>query len=150
MLALYLKFVILEKELRECTLRTGFVLKVCDFAAGAAGLCSAYRFGSWSCMVGVQKLEGFCFFGMPARPSVFAFLAFPDDASWSLAIVSWFARLLSESRGRGFDPRLVRGSSGCKIGNFKYKSSTRSRVPRDPLRGSAWSCGNVLRVLLCT
>ena len=47
-------------------------------------------------------------------------------SNWSLAIVSRFARLLSESRGRGFDPRLVRGSSGCKIGNFKYKSSTRS------------------------
>ena len=31
-------------------------------------------------------------------------------ANWSLEVVAWFARLLSESRGRGFDPRLVGGS----------------------------------------
>ena len=29
-----------------------------------------------------------------------------------LEVVSWFARLLSQSRGRGFDSPLVRGSSG--------------------------------------
>ena len=31
-------------------------------------------------------------------------------ANWSLEVVAWFARLLSESHGRGFDPRLARGS----------------------------------------
>ena len=31
-------------------------------------------------------------------------------AKRSLEVVAWFARLLSESRGRGVDPRLVRGS----------------------------------------
>ena len=43
-----------------------------------------------------------------------------------LEVVSWFARLLSQSRGRGFDSPLVRGSSGLKIATFKYKRSTRS------------------------
>ena len=33
-------------------------------------------------------------------------------AKWPLEVVSWFARLLSQSRGRGFDSPLVRGSSG--------------------------------------
>ena len=37
-----------------------------------------------------------------------------------------FVRLLSQSRGRGFDSPLVRGSSGLKIAAFKYKRSTRS------------------------
>ena len=36
------------------------------------------------------------------------------------------ARLLSQSRGLGFDSPLVRGSSGLKIAAFKYKRSTRS------------------------
>ena len=43
-----------------------------------------------------------------------------------LEVVSWFARLLSQSRGRGFDSLLVCGSSGLKIAAFKYKRSTRS------------------------
>ena len=43
-----------------------------------------------------------------------------------LEVVSWFALLLSQSRGRGFDSPLVRGSSGLKIAAFKYKRSTRS------------------------
>ena len=43
-----------------------------------------------------------------------------------LEVVSWFARLLSQSRGLGFDSPLVRGSSGLKIAAFKYKRSTRS------------------------
>ena len=43
-----------------------------------------------------------------------------------LEVVSWFARLLSQSRGRGFDSSLVRGSSGLKIAASKYKRSTRS------------------------
>ena len=43
-----------------------------------------------------------------------------------LEVVSWFARLLSQSRGRGFEFPLVRGSSGLKIAAFKYKRSTRS------------------------
>ena len=63
-------------------------------------------------------------------------------AKWSLEVVARFARLLSESRGRGVDPRLVRGSfsrqkshllsanvvcsSGWRIATFKYNCSTRS------------------------
>ena len=47
-----------------------------------------------------------------------------------LEVVSWFARLLSQSRGRGLDSPLVRGSSGWKIATFKYKSSTRSTPPQ--------------------
>ena len=43
-----------------------------------------------------------------------------------LEVVSWCARLLSQSRGPGFDSPLVRGSSGLKIAAFKYKRSTRS------------------------
>ena len=39
---LYLKVVIFQPELRECAPRTTFVLKSCDFPAGAAGMCSAY------------------------------------------------------------------------------------------------------------
>ena len=42
-----------------------------------------------------------------------------------LEVVSWCARLLSQSRGPGFDSPLVRGSSGLKIAAFKYKRSTR-------------------------
>ena len=45
-------------------------------------------------------------------------------AKWPLEVVSWFARLLSQSRGRGFDSPLVRGSSGLKIAAFKNKRST--------------------------
>ena len=37
-------------------------------------------------------------------------------------VVSWFARLLSQSRGRGLDSPLVRGSSSWKIETFKYES----------------------------
>ena len=41
-ICLYLKVVIFQPELRECAPRTTFVLKSCDFPAGAAGMCSAY------------------------------------------------------------------------------------------------------------
>ena len=41
-------------------------------------------------------------------------------AKWPLEVVSWFARLLSQSRGRGFDSPLFRGSSSWKIATFKY------------------------------
>ena len=51
-------------------------------------------------------------------------------AKRALEVVSWFARLLSQSRGRGFDSPLVRGSSGLKIAAFKYKLSTRSVLPQ--------------------
>ena len=44
---------------------------------------------------------------------------------WRRAIFL-LAKLLSESRGRGFDSPLVRGSSGLKIAASKYKRSTRS------------------------
>ena len=47
-------------------------------------------------------------------------------AKWPLEVVSWLARLLSQSRGRGFDSPLVRSSSGLKIAAFTYKRSTRS------------------------
>ena len=50
------------------------------------------------------------------------FEAFFWFANRSLAIVSWFARLFSESGDRGFDPRLIRDNSDCKI-DFKYKNS---------------------------
>ena len=39
-------------------------------------------------------------------------------AKWPLEVVSWFARLLSQSRGRGFEFPLVRGSSSLKIAAF--------------------------------
>ena len=52
-------------------------------------------------------------------------------AKWPLEVVSWFARLLSQSRGRGFDSPLVRASSGLKIAAFKYtRSSVRSVLPQ--------------------
>ena len=63
-----------------------------------------------------------------------------------LEVVSWFARLLSQSRGRGFDSpwsaaapaclstNVVRGacscSSGWKIVTFKYRRSVRSVLPQ--------------------
>ena len=43
-----------------------------------------------------------------------------------LEVVSWCARLLSQSRGPRFDSPLVRGSSGLRIATFKYKRSARS------------------------
>ena len=50
-----------------------------------------------------------------------------------LEVVSWFARLLSQSRGRGFDSPLVRGSSGLKIAAFKYKRRNYAeRAPAAP------------------
>ena len=52
-------------------------------------------------------------------------------AKWPLEVVSWFARLLSPSRGCGFDSPLVRGSSGLKI---EYAARGCRRGPR---RGSA-------------
>ena len=45
-------------------------------------------------------------------------------SKWPLEVVSWLARL--QSRGRGLDSPLVRGSSGLKIAAFKYRRSTRS------------------------
>ena len=47
-----------------------------------------------------------------------------------LEVVSWFARLLSQSHGRGLDSPLVRGSSGSKIAASKYKRSARSVPPQ--------------------
>ena len=57
-----------------------------------------------------------------------------------LEVVSWFARLLSQSRGRGFDSPLVRGSSGLKIAAFEYKRGTRSALlqPRLENRNFSW------------
>ena len=51
-------------------------------------------------------------------------------AKRSLEVVLWFARLLSQSHGRGLDFPLVRGSSGTKIAASKYKRSTRSVLPQ--------------------
>ena len=45
-------------------------------------------------VVEVQKLEVFCDFCC---------------SNWSSGVVSWFARLLPEPAGRGFDSSLVRG-----------------------------------------
>ena len=70
-------------------------------------------------MVDVQKLRVFSILNMLARPSakivrVEALSLWRRAnlllAKWSLEVVAWFARLLSESRGRGVDPRLVRRS----------------------------------------
>ena len=47
-----------------------------------------------------------------------------------LEVISWFARLLSQSRGRLTDSPLVRGSSGLKIATFKYKRNTYKRSMR--------------------
>ena len=57
-----------------------------------------------------------------------------------LEVVSWFARLLSQSRGRGFDSPLVRGSSGSNIAAFKRKRSTRSgwKIATFKYRRSTW------------
>ena len=49
-------------------------------------------------------------------------------AKWPLEVVSWLARLLSQSRSRGFDSSLVRGSSSWKIATFKNESSRRSTL----------------------
>ena len=68
-------------------------------------------------------------------------------AKWPLEVVSWFARLLSQSRGRRFDSPLVRGSSGLKIAAFKYKRSTRS-VLLQLQRALAQS--NLHRALACS
>ena len=45
-------------------------------------------------------------------------------SAWPFKVVSCFAR--PQSRSRGFDSPLVRGSSGLKVAAFKYKRSTRS------------------------
>ena len=73
---------------------------------------------------------------LAAAPCGFVFLRVEALSLWRralfllakrpLKVVSWFARLLSQSRGCGFDSPLVRGSSGLKIAAFKYKRSTRS------------------------
>ena len=49
-------------------------------------------------------------------------------AKWPLEVVSWFARLLSQSRVRGFDSPLVRGSSSWKIATLECESSRRSTL----------------------
>ena len=84
-------------------------------------------------VVEVQKLSDFLrFYASRARPSagivrVEALSLWRRAlAKWPLEVVSWLARLLSQSRGRGFDSPLVRGSSGLKIAAFKYKRSTQS------------------------
>ena len=46
-------------------------------------------------------------------------------ANWSLEIVAWFARVLSESRGRGFDPCLVRGSLSRQKSDFSRANVVR-------------------------
>ena len=54
-------------------------------------------------------------------------------AKWPLEVVSWFARLLSQSRGRGFDSPLVRGSSGsskeavvCGVYSWRFRPENRN------------------------
>ena len=58
----------------------------CDFYGARATLCGNRRGGG--------KLEVFCDFCC---------------SNWSSGVVSWFARLLPEPAGRGFDSSLVRG-----------------------------------------
>ena len=65
----------------------------CDFCGASATLCGAQPSAGIG-VVEVQKLEVFCnFYG----------------SNWSSGVVSWFARLLPEPAGRGFDSSLVRG-----------------------------------------
>ena len=59
-----------------------------------------------------------------------------------LEVVSWFARLLSQSRGRRFDSPLVRGSSGLKIAAFKYKRS--AHTPAAPIVESQLLSTNII------
>ena len=59
----------------------------CDFYGARATLCGNRRGGG-------AKTRGFCDFCC---------------SNWSLGVVSWFARLLPEPAGRGFDSSLVRG-----------------------------------------
>ena len=89
-------------------------------------------------MVEVQKLRTFYDF-CNARPSAGIVRvealslwrrAYLLLAKWPLEVVSWLARLISQSRGRGFDSPLVRGSSGFKIATFKYRRSMRSVLPQ--------------------
>ena len=95
------------------------------------------------------------FFDTPARPSAEILRvealslwrrAILLLAKWPLEVVSWFAGLLSQSRGRGFDSPLVCGSSGLKIAaftrsvlscssgwkiaTFKYRRGMRSVLPQ--------------------
>ena len=56
----------------------------CDFCGACATLCG----------IGVVEVEDFCDFCC---------------SNWSSGVVSWFARLLPEPAGRGFDSSLVRG-----------------------------------------
>ena len=62
-----------------------------------------------------------------------------------LEVVLWFARLLSQSRGRGFNCPLVRGSSGLKIAALKYKRSTRSVLLQFRLESRNFLSTNVVR-----
>ena len=59
----------------------------CDFCGARATLCGNRRGGG-------AKTRGFCDFCC---------------SNWSSGVVSWFARLLPEPAGRGFDSSLVRG-----------------------------------------
>ena len=106
-------------------------------------------------VVDVQKLRVCSILNMLARPSArivrVEALSLRRRANlllakWSLEVVAWFARLLSESRGRGVDPSLIRRSfsrqksqllsanvvrgrsSGWKTATFKYNCSTQSTV----------------------
>ena len=111
-------------------------------------------------VVDVQKLMVFSILNLLARPSarivrVEALSLWRRAnlllAKWSLEVVAWFARLLSESRGRGVDPRLVRGSfsrqksqllsSGLKFATF-YNCSARSTVLQLRLKNGTFQSEN--------
>ena len=62
-----------------------------------------------------------------------------------LEVVSWFARLLSQSRGRGFDSPLVRGSSVFKNAAYKYNRSMRSVLLQLRLENRNFLSTNVVR-----
>ena len=71
------------------------------------------------------KTEGFSILSMPARRVEALSLRRRANlllAKWCLEVVAWFARLLSESRGRGVDPRLVRGSFLDRNRNFSVQT----------------------------
>ena len=92
-----------------------------DFCKPRATLCASKRSRCGAVRIGLSL-------GEPSAEivRVEAFSVWRRAARRPLELVLWFARLLSQFRGRGFDSRLVRGSSGLKIAAFKYKRSTRS------------------------
>ena len=85
----------------------------CDFCGARATLCGD------RCGRGAKTHGFFAISAVPAQPSAgigvvevqkpMVFFATFCCSNWSSGVVSWFARLLPEPAGRGFDSSLVRG-----------------------------------------